>query len=63
MIPVIPVAIGVVSFTVAAWVVNKGVTAITGRNLDENLDYGYSKVLAFVRPVAAPAETDETETP
>lgn len=59
MFPIVPIAIFVGTFSVAAWVVNKALTAVTGKSIEENLDAGYDKVLAFVKP----AETTDTETP
>lgn len=40
--------VGVITFTAAAWAVNKTLKAATGKDIDENLDSASDKILEFV---------------
>ena len=53
--PIIPIVISVTMFGVVSWGLNKLLAKVTGRTLDENLDYAEEKVLYLVQK-----PTDET---
>lgn len=50
--PIIPIVISVTMFGVVSWGLNKLLAKVTGRTLDENLDYAEEKVLYLVQKPA-----------
>lgn len=48
--PLIPFFVSVAVISTGAWVLNKVISTVTGRTIDENLDAAADKVISFVRP-------------
>lgn len=63
MVPVVPIVVSTVIFTATAWGVNKIVEKVTGKDIDDNLDSAFDKVIEFVRPseTTAPAAEPITD--
>lgn len=64
MVPVVPIVVSTVIFTATAWGVNKIVEKVTGKDIDDNLDSAFDKVIEFVRPsetTSAPAAEQITD--